>query len=168
MSPDQALLHGVGDRCQVLHLARELLQEAGKDDQAGSQRKLVLHHQPAAVGQQHDDVDLREEADHLGVRRDPPEGPLLLICQASVPFSEPVDLVLFAGEALDHVDALNVLAQVEHHIVKEFSLSFVCRPHDTCEVPGQQEDCGCCRQTRQGQPSVDADHVYEVDGQTDR
>ena len=74
----EALLHGIGDGRNVRDLPGELLEQAGEHHQAAAQRNFSLHIQPAAVGEQNHQAQLRQ---HLRAGREdgqiPENSPLL-------------------------------------------------------------------------------------------
>ena len=75
----KALLDGVGNRSQVRDLPVELLQQAGKDNQAAPERDAPSHIKPTAVGKQDDKAQLGKELRGRREQGQVEENPLLLV-----------------------------------------------------------------------------------------
>ena len=67
--PNEGLLHRIDDRRHVVHLAGELLEEPGEDDQARAEGQTALGHQVAAVAEEDGRVDPRHQEPSPSARR---------------------------------------------------------------------------------------------------
>ncbi len=109
--PGQAGLDAVGDVRNFEHLVGELLEQPREHHQPRTERKFAPDHERAAVSQQHDEIDLAQKTQRRDEGAQPPENPALLIAHLAVGGGELLDFLPFARKSLDHLRALDVLAQ---------------------------------------------------------
>ena len=62
IGPRQAALDAVGDVRDLSHLVGKLLKQVGKNEQPGPQTQLAARHEVPTIAQQHDHIELREQA----------------------------------------------------------------------------------------------------------
>ena len=103
--PRQALLDAIGNVGDVGHLARELLQQPGKDDHACTDGERSLRDKPTAVRQQDDDIELGHEADRRRKDAHQPKDASLLVTDCIVASGELVDLLRLAAEPFENLRA---------------------------------------------------------------
>ena len=164
----ETLLHAVGDVGETGDLVGELGEQTGEDDQARAQWQPVLRDQPATVSQQHDHIELGEEANGGGEQADPPEDGLLVLLDGVDRGAEFGDLFGLATEPLDHLHSLNGLGEGQHDAVGEFAGAVVEWPDAAGEERGESPEQRRGGEAGEGDSRVDAEHVGEVADQREQ
>ena len=97
------------------------MQQVGKDEQPGTESHLAFDHEPTAIADEDQHVDLSQEADGRLPGTEHPEDRLFLVLDRVVGLVETGDLLGLAGEAFDNVNALQVLNQCSDHGIAQFT-----------------------------------------------
>ena len=117
------MLHGIGDGGKVGDLSGELLKQSGEDDQARAEGDLTLDIQPAAVGEENHEAELREK---LRDRREDGEivkNALLLGGNGVVGVFETAETRRLGGKAFDRLHSKHALRKGLNERVGEFTIA---------------------------------------------
>ena len=104
-----------------------------KDDEPRAERELAINGQPAAVGQKHEQIQMREPRHRGRIKAHGPKDLALLIVDCAVGRCEFFDFLPFAGKALDDMDALKILGEGENQLVDQLAVAIVGRADESRE-----------------------------------
>ena len=164
---DQRLLHTVHNVDDVVDLSRKLFEQTGKDDESSAEGQPVLRHEPAAVTQQNDNVDARQETDRRRKQTQPPKNPALLVETGLVGSFKFSAIFGLAPKSFRDSDPLDTLGQRLHHtfdecpVVRVFGLNFPGKPRR------HQPQHRRRRETGQRQTRMQTRHVEHVNRERD-
>ena len=165
LGPGQALLNAIDDVGDLGHLGREVLQQAGEDDESGDQGELLVHHQVPAIRQQGNEIQRNEELDRGGEDAHPPEYPLLLVLDRTIRLTESLGLVFLPGESFDDLYPAHVLRKRQQHVVNQLPVPIVGRTYRAGEARSENPEDRRGGQAQKRESHVDAEHIGQVDAQ---
>ena len=139
--------------------------QAGEHHQPAAQRNPALHVEPAAIGEQDDQAQLRQDLRHRREQRQVQENALLLVRDLPVGLLEAPDLMRLRREALDGLHPADAFREEQHQAVVQLAVAQVGGPQPARVIVRDPPKRARDRQARQRQRRLNPPHEHEIDRQ---